>query len=627
MSALELKSANLLCADQVLHKPLPPLFQARSELRMHTKVLWLAVLAMSCGVAAPELSSGSESLVIGPVARRFELRGLWGKCLDFGGGTPTIGGPVFMYSCNGTIAQQVEIQEIGDGQHTVQLKAGGLCIGAGGTSVNTFGLELQPCSTSFPWQLFQIDGDSLLTDGRRMAVRPKDWRGEDRTPLIIAPRQLDERERWTFRGLSGFPKPTFGFIQVPQQMSLLAALTVAHHGTVIELDPSFDFSSTTSLEIPAGVTLRGGRTATVPGARLRNPDRMSPNTLLVITGPDVRITGLRIEGPTDTTSSVVVQRVGGKFVYLQDTTVRGINAPDGFARTFIDNNELSKWRGSAVGVDGADSQTTQCPPVAERTSNVRVLRNHIHHNRRDDFGYGVTSSFGAFAHIEGNYFDDNRHAIATDGRPFSGYRAVRNLVSPNAPKQKHLWYTHDFDVHGRGEGGLSEHRGGVAGDFFDISWNTFMGTNRENFDLRGTPCQYVWYVGNMSRRTEDEAINSEADEGSIIGYANLWSQPDFTLNSATRDFDGDGVGDRLIATGAAWYVQLRGTGPWRYWNGQTQHISDLMFYDANSDGRVDVLSTIDGIVSVSWAGISPFEPLVPQPVPPPRAAPLPLAIR
>jgi hypothetical protein len=52
-----------------------------------------------------------------------------------------------------------------------------------------------------------------------------------------------------------------------------------------------------------------------------------------------------------------------------------------------------------------------------------------------------------------------------------------------------------------------------------------------------------------------------------------------------------------------------------------------MFHDANSDGRKDVLSTIDGVVMVSWAGISPFEPLVPQPLPPPRADPLPVVIR
>lgn len=594
---------------------------------MNARALTLLTAFSLAACNAEELPGGSaerEDALFLTIPRRFEVKGLWGRCLDFGPGPHLPGNPVFLYGCNSSTAQQVTVEEFHDGQHTVRLLGGGYCIGARGGTAPRAVLELQACDGR-AGQRFQLDGDSILLEARQLSVRAQDWRGDDRTPLIVDRRRLDARDRWTFRGLSGFPKPTSGFIAVPQQMSLPLALERAHAGTVIELDPAFDLTLSTPLRIPGGVTVRGGRSATQAGARLKDPERVTQHTLLTIDGPDVRITGLRLEGPTDSNQvHVVVQSPNGSFTLVEEATVRGIDAHSSHERTLIDDNELSKWRGSAVKVF-ADSFAEEClaEPVP-RVPNVHVLRNHIHHNRRDHFGYGVSTGHGGFARIDGNYFDDNRHAIACDGRAFSGYRAVNNLVSAVAPRQgtwPFTWYTHDFDIHGRGEDGAGEHRGGVAGDFFDISRNTFLATNRENLDLRGTPCQHVRYVENMSRMGEDESINSHGAPGSIIGFGNLWDLGDPTLNVASFDFDGDGVADTLMTTGATWYVKLRGTGPWRFWNSRTEILPNLSFHDVNNDGRQDVLAIIDGQLRVSWGGLSDFEPPTPAPEPPPRADP------
>src|SRR4051794_36228263 len=53
----------------------------------------------------------------------FFIRSYGGKCLDFGAPPQVVGGPVFIYGCNNTIAQQVRIEEV-DAQHNVILRAG-----------------------------------------------------------------------------------------------------------------------------------------------------------------------------------------------------------------------------------------------------------------------------------------------------------------------------------------------------------------------------------------------------------------------------------------------------------------------------------------------------------------------
>ena len=144
--------------------------------------------------------------------------------------------------------------------------------------------------------------------------------------------------------------------------------------------------------------------------------------MLVITGSDVRITGLRLRGPSR-----------GRNHNLQPAD--GILTNSEF-NTIVDHNDMSDWTNAAVEVDGGDELaigncTSLFPP--SRPEKVRVVRNFLHHNERWASGYGVVMGGGGYAFIEGNTFVANRHAIADDGTALSGYRALSNLVLTNVP--------------------------------------------------------------------------------------------------------------------------------------------------------------------------------------------------
>ena len=76
---------------------------------------------------------------------------------------------------------------------------------------------------------------------------------------------------------------------------------------------------------------------------------------------------------------------------------------------------------------------------------IRVARNSLHHNSRDEKGYGVVVGHGAYALIEGNVFTHNRHAVASGGDPFSGYHARYNYVLEGGYSEDG-YYNQHFDV-------------------------------------------------------------------------------------------------------------------------------------------------------------------------------------
>jgi hypothetical protein len=117
--------------------------------------------------------------------------------------------------------------------------------------------------------------------------------------------------------------------------------------------------------------------------------------------------------------------------------------------------------------------------LAFNAMTVRIHDNFIHHNQHQlKDGYGVSVGNGAYALIEKNVFDWNRHAIAGDGSDRSGYLAYRNLVLEHGGLT--LWllgtwaYTHMFDMHGQEDCWLGDRNCGVAGEYMDIRYNTFL---------------------------------------------------------------------------------------------------------------------------------------------------------
>ncbi|MGH7469782.1 MAG: hypothetical protein ACRENP_17675 [Longimicrobiales bacterium] len=105
---------------------------------------------------------------------------------------------------------------------------------------------------------------------------------------------------------------------------------------------------------------------------------------------------------------------------------------------------------------------------------------------------------GGYALIDRNLFNYNRHAIAGDGHPASGYVAQWNLVLSGGKKCNNGvlgdpgYYEQHFDMHGFKEGGY----GGDAGEIIRIRYNTIRGEQkyyfiktRPAFFLRGKPVQ------------------------------------------------------------------------------------------------------------------------------------------
>src|SRR5262249_54588446 len=154
--------------------------------------------------------------------------------------------------------------------------------------------------------------------------------------------------------------------------------------------------------------------------------------------------------------------------------------------------------------------------------------------------------------IEGNVFDTNRHAIASDGKPWTGYIAQYNYVLEGGHCEGGIfcyWNQH-FDVHGRG----SNYSGGVAGEYFLIANNTFRGEQtysvwpfdrtRPAFWLRGTPEIGAYFMDNvLVHDDQDAAIRTEDGVTHLFVIGQNHYNVDPSLDFGVGDFDGDGKDD------------------------------------------------------------------------------------
>jgi hypothetical protein len=598
----------------------------------------------------------------------FTLRNYGGKCLDFGT-SPQPSGPVAIQDCNGSASQQLRVEEM-NSQHTVRLHAGPAVLGFQydpGASLGdpttapmpTEGpITLQPeTDGSSPLankrQFFVLDGDSLIAAlNRNFVVEVQNARGANGTPVVLGRRDLSDAEFWDFRAVDESGRaPTTGFVRVETNCDLLRYLalavpgqppndcppggppTPAGPGTVIQIAPeaTINLSGLYPLQLPAGVTLRGGRRGTAVGPRLcmapdcdeNRPIDVPGESMIEITGDDVRITGLRLEGPSRRTDPNAAQ-------------IRGIiahEAATGHKRTIVDHNDISGWTAAGVEVRGGDASINidTCDiPVPAGHSTI-VNRNFIHHNRKQEKGYGVVAALGGFPLVEGNTFLANRHAIAANGGAHTGYRAGFNLVLSEAPLQVGYgpfdFYTHDFDQHGNGDDGIPlldiEGFGGRGGLYEDIYRNTFLATNRVSFEIRAQPCHDSDIRQNVFLQNQHDAldykpspidfsINSVLPASLVMNIQDVPNQFEHdnpTNRLAVGDFDGDGVEDLFLATGAAWYYAPAGAAEWRYLNDKTAPLDLLRFGDFDGDGRTDVVGVNEGDILVSWGGVSDWERL------------------
>jgi len=191
----------------------------------------------------------------------------------------------------------------------------------------------------------------------------------------------------------------------------------------------------------------------------------------------------------------------------------------------------------------------------------------------------------------------NRHAISSDGNPMSGYRALDSFFLSHGVDSGGGFET-GVDVHGSKEKG--GWKGGVAGDHFEIAFNTFLGTEQSNVFTRGDTCRIVNVHDNVTRNREPHILFFTKARtgafGSIAGRkefdleANKFKIKDPTLSTAAGDFDGDGVDDIFVGTGAGWYFSSGGRTEWRFLNRKPEKTIDLRFGGFDLDGRTDVVA-------------------------------------
>ncbi|RLA91731.1 MAG: hypothetical protein DRG69_09805 [Deltaproteobacteria bacterium] len=259
---------------------------------------------------------------------------------------------------------------------------------------------------------------------------------------------------------------THGDFTAKNTDELLTALKRARPGQVIFVPDGvkIDLSAYHDVKIPGGVTLAGTRGLKGSVGAVIFTKRKK-GTLFVSAGENIRITGLRFEGPY---SGRVSDEFNAYFIRLNHYGAE------------IDNCEIYNFNAAAISVSiGA--------------MKVYIHHNYIHHCQQDGGGYGVSAN-SSDVHIIANKFDYCRHHIASSGSPGAGYEAAWNLVGPHAT-------SHNFDVHGgrdRGDGT------DIAGDWFDIHHNTFL-SSRYHVGIRGTPCQIAkihhnWFTAPSSKR-------------------------------------------------------------------------------------------------------------------------------
>ena len=268
---------------------------------------------------------------------------------------------------------------------------------------------------------------------------------------------------------------------------LLEALAQARPGDVVYVAGEAEIDCTERvyveslvLEIPEGVTLAGNRGTDGSAGGMILCDTFDTRPLIRATGPDVRVTGLRIKGPNPKRCLEHHNRSfregRGHEYYYKFPTSDGLVT--GHAGLEVDNCELGGWSHAAVYLQAGDGH--------------HIHHNFIHHNQYNGLGYGVSHD-EAFSLIEYNRFDYNRHSLAGTGRAGSGYEARHNVEIGES-------LSHCFDMHG----GRDRKDGTeVAGTWMKVHHNTFR-CPKTAVVVRGVPEEGVDIHHNWLYQQPDE---------------------------------------------------------------------------------------------------------------------------
>jgi hypothetical protein len=366
--------------------------------------------------------------------------------------------------------------------------------------------------------------------------------------------------------------------------------------------------------------------------------------LFSIRGDRVRISGFRLEGPSP---EAIYQSDDRLERAIQIAPYAGEDRPgpdgnivcvaDPIQNLEVSNMEIFHWSGAAIDVRDNKECAERGRLFNTNVGAVHIFDNFIHNNRHGDGnGYGVEVASGAYALIERNVFDLNRHAIAggsREGNDFSGYTLRENLILEGGGRHcsdrwyfPFCWQTHQVDMHGDKDARfLGSHCCGTAGETMIIERNTILYDNGTAIKIRGNPTDKAVADRNIFQRKNDDKVIVQNGEP---GVTNNITNPIIKINNVfgakpmnqlgTCDFDKDGKADRFMATGVTWWAQSGETGQWRYLNTMPEVLSKVQLGDFDNDGKCDVgygpANPAIPPSKYSKNGTGPWVPLIAPPV-------------
>ena len=233
---------------------------------------------------------------------------------------------------------------------------------------------------------------------------------------------------------------------VTTKSQLISALSSATSGQVVFVPSTatIDLTGETgSIMIPAGVTLASDRgySGSLGGLIKRDSSGSMPQGSIKTGGDNVRITGLRIQGPHPTYNGNYGDSVKGAIESYDHNNLE------------VDNNEIYYW--------------SYCGVMSENSINgmyLYVHHNYIHNIAGQGYGYGAGIARGT-ALFEANHFDYTRHAITGHGDVGESYEARYNVHGTHNLDS-------NYDVHAAGQHGSDWDGKTPCGRLYKIHHNT-----------------------------------------------------------------------------------------------------------------------------------------------------------
>lgn len=322
---------------------------------------------------------------------------------------------------------------------------------------------------------------------------------------------------------------TSGDFTVSTVDELQSALKQAKAGQTVFIPANVQIDLTgRPITVPSGVTLASDRGAVQrdgsisAGAMLFTTVRQKEAVFL---SENARFCGITLVGPDTERHMTHLQRglndAGNKYTdyYYKLMLTCGVSVTGNGAE--VDNCEISGFSEAGVHIGGY--------------VDIIVHHNWIHHNQRNGFGYGVVIGGQSYAEVYRNLFNFDRHAIAADGSPKSGYSAHDNAHLGTA-------IYHIFDAHGGADRGDGTQ---IACERIDMYNNVFL-SDRIPYKKRGTPEEYSKFTRNIVIYPEIRYPYRQLYGENFICEDNIWGictdLPDYDFEGG-KTYTLNAVGD------------------------------------------------------------------------------------